>query len=72
LREEYRLFFENRVFTRIFRPKREEEVSWGTLPNDELYKLYSSTNIVMVIKSRRVRWAGNVARMGRREVFTVF
>jgi hypothetical protein len=52
---------------RIFRPKRDEDGSWGKLHNDELHNLYSSTNIVRVIKSR-VRWAGHVARMeeGRR------
>jgi hypothetical protein len=42
------------------------------LHNDELHSLYSSPNIVRVIKSRRMRWAGHVARMGRGEVYTVF
>jgi hypothetical protein len=49
---------------RIFGPKREEEGSWRKLHNDELHSLYSSPNIVRVIKSRRTRWAGHVARMG--------
>jgi hypothetical protein len=65
LREEHRLrVFENRVLRRIFGPKREEYGSWRKLHNDELHSLYSSPNIVRVIKSRRVRWAGHVARMG--------
>jgi hypothetical protein len=49
---------------RIFGPKREEDESWRKLHNDELHSLYSSPNIVRVIKSRRMRWAGYVARMG--------
>jgi hypothetical protein len=56
--------FENRVLRRIFGPKREEDGSWRNLHNDELRSLYSSPNIVRVIKSRRMRWAGHVARMG--------
>jgi hypothetical protein len=65
LREEHRLrVFENRVFRRIFGPKREEDGSWRKLHNDELHSLYSSPNIVRSIKSRRMRWAGHVARMG--------
>jgi hypothetical protein len=66
LREEHRLrVFENRVL-RIFGPKREEDGSWRKLRNDELHSLYSSPNIVRMIKSRRMRWAGHVARMGER------
>jgi hypothetical protein len=49
---------------RIFGPKREEDGSWRKLRNDELHSLYSSPNIVRVIKSGRIRWAGRVARMG--------
>jgi hypothetical protein len=52
----------NRVL-RIFGPKREEDESWRKLPNDELHSLYSSPNMVRVIKSRRMRWAGHVALM---------
>jgi hypothetical protein len=64
-REEHRLrVFENRVLRRIFGPKREEYGSWRKLHNDELHNLYSSSNIVRVIKSRRMRRAGHVARMG--------
>jgi hypothetical protein len=65
LREEHRLgVFENRVLRKMFGPKREEDVSWRKLHNDELHDLYSSPNIVTVIISRRMRWAGHVARMG--------
>jgi hypothetical protein len=56
--------FENRVLRRIFGPKTEEDGSWRKLHNDELHSLYSSPNIVRVIKSRRMRWAGHVALMG--------
>jgi hypothetical protein len=49
---------------RIFGPEREEDGSWRKLHNDELHSLYSSTNIDRVIKSRRTRWVGHVARMG--------
>jgi hypothetical protein len=65
LGEEHRLrVFENRVLRRIFGPRREEDGSWRKLHNDELHILYSSPNIVRVIKSRRMRWAGHVALMG--------
>jgi hypothetical protein len=68
LREECRLrVFENKVLRRIFGPKRDEVTGeWGRLHNKELYALYSSPNIIRVIKSRRPRWAGHVARMGER------
>jgi hypothetical protein len=56
--------FESRVLRRIFGPKREEDGSWRKLHNDELHNLYSSPNILRVIKSRRIRWTGHVARRG--------
>jgi hypothetical protein len=49
---------------KIFGPKREEDRSWRKLHNDELHNLYSSLNIVRVIKSRKMRWAGHVVCMG--------
>jgi hypothetical protein len=48
----------------MFGPKRDEDGSWRKLHNDELHSLYSSPNIVRVVKSRRMRWAGHVARRG--------
>jgi hypothetical protein len=68
LREECRLrVFENKVLRRIFWPKRDEVTGeWRRLHNKELYALYSSPNIIRVIKSRRLRQAGHVARMGER------
>jgi hypothetical protein len=67
-----RRVFENRVLRKIFGPKREEGGSWRKLHNDELHSLHSSPNIVRVIKSRRIRWAGHVARMGeQRGVYKV-
>ena len=57
--------FENMVLRRIFVPRRDEVTGeWGRLHNEELNGLYSSPNTVRVIKSRRMRWAGHVARMG--------
>jgi hypothetical protein len=57
--------FENRVLRRIFGHKRDEATGeWRRLHNEELNDLYSSPNIIRVIKSRRIRWAGHVARMG--------
>jgi len=57
--------FENMVLRRIFRPRRVEVTGeWRRLHNEELNDLYSSPNIVGVIKWRRMGWAGHVARMG--------
>jgi hypothetical protein len=66
LREEHRLMvFENMVLRRIFGPKRDEVTEeWRRLHNEEFNDLYSSPNIIRVIKSRRMRWAGHIARMG--------
>jgi hypothetical protein len=73
LGEEHRLrVSENRVLRRIFGPKREEDGSTRKLHNDELHSLYSSSNIVRVITSRTMRWAGHVACMGKGEMFTGF
>jgi hypothetical protein len=56
--------FENRVLRRIFGRKRDEVTGgWRKLHNEELQNLYSSPNIIRMIKSRRVRWTGHVARM---------
>jgi hypothetical protein len=52
------------VLRKIFGPKSGEDGSWRKLHNDELHSVYSSPNIVRVIKSRRMRWARHVARMG--------
>jgi hypothetical protein len=60
--------FENRVLRRMFGPKRDEVTrEWRKLHKDELRDLYSSPSIIRIIKSRRMRWACHVARMGRRE-----
>jgi hypothetical protein len=66
LREEHRLrVFGNRVLRRIFGPERDEVTGgWRKLHNEELHGLYSSPSIVRVIKARRMRWAGHMARMG--------
>ena len=74
LREERKLrVFENMVLRRIFGPRWDEVTGeWRRLHNEELSDLYSSPNIVRVIKSRRMRWAGHVARMGEeRAVYRV-
>jgi hypothetical protein len=60
--------FENRVLRKLFGPKRDEVMgNWRTLHNEELHNFYPSSNIIRMIKSRRMRWAGHVARMGEEE-----
>jgi len=68
LREDRRLrVFENRVLRSIIGSKRDEVTGeWSKLHNEELNDLYPSPNIIRVIKSRRMRWAGHIARMGKR------
>jgi hypothetical protein len=59
--------FENRVLRRIFGPKRDGVTGgWRKLPNKVLHNLYSSPSIIRIIKSKRMRWAGHVARMGEK------
>jgi hypothetical protein len=65
LREEHRRrVFEKRLLRRIFGPKSEVGESWRKMQDGELHNLYSSPNIVRVIKARRLSWAGHVVRMG--------
>jgi hypothetical protein len=68
LREENRLrLFENRELRRIFGPKRDEVTGgWRKLHNEEFHNMNSESSIIIMIKSRKMRWAGHVARMGRR------
>ena len=64
---------ENRVLRKIFGPKRDGLIQeWRMLHNEELNDLYYLPNIFRVIKSKRMRWAGHVARMGRGELYTGF
>jgi hypothetical protein len=68
IREEHRLrVFENRVLRRIFGPKRDEVTGgWTKLHNEELHNLYSSPSIIRMFKSRKMRLARHVVRMGRK------
>jgi hypothetical protein len=65
--------FENRVLRGIFGPKTDEVIGgWRKLHNEELHNLYCSPSIIRIIKSRRIRWAGHVARMGeKRNVYRI-
>jgi hypothetical protein len=73
LSEEHGLkVFENRVLRRIFGPKRDEVTGeWRKVHNEELRDLYSSPNIIRIINSRRMRWMGHVARMEKRNAYTL-
>jgi hypothetical protein len=73
LREEQRLrVFENRMLRRIFGPKRDEVTGdRKKLHNEELHNLYSSPNIIRMMKTRRMRWAGHVARMGETNAYRI-
>jgi hypothetical protein len=66
IKNEHRLWvFENRVLRRIFGPRRDEVTGdWRKLHSEELHNFYSSPNIIRMIKSRRMRWAGHIGRMG--------
>jgi hypothetical protein len=68
VREEHKLrMFDNRVLRRIFGPKRDGVTrGWRKLHNEELLNFYSSPSIIRFIKSRRMKWAGHVARMGEK------
>jgi hypothetical protein len=68
VREEHKLrVFENRVLRRIFGPNRDGVTGgWRKLHNEELHNLYSSPSIIRIIKSRRMKWAGHVVRMGEK------
>jgi hypothetical protein len=75
VREEHKLrVFENRVLRRTFGPKKDGVTGgWRKLHNEELHILYSSPSIIRIIKSRRMRWEGHVARMGEeRNVYRLF
>jgi hypothetical protein len=61
------MVFENRVLRRIFGPRRDEVTEeWRKLHNEDLHDLYSWRSIIRIIKSRRMRWAGHVAQIGKR------
>jgi hypothetical protein len=74
LREKHRLWvFENRVLSRIVGPKRDEVTGeWRKLHNEELRDFYSTPSIIRIIKSRRMSWAGHVARMEKWNAYRLF
>jgi hypothetical protein len=64
--------FENKVLRRIFGQRRNEVTGgWRELHNEKLHNLYSSPSIIRMIKSRRKRWTGHIARMGERGIHKV-
>jgi hypothetical protein len=63
---------ENRVLRRIFGPKRDEVTGgWRKLHNEELHILYSSPNIIRMVKSGRIKWAGHVARIEEKHAYRI-
>jgi hypothetical protein len=69
----YECVSESRVLRRMFGPNRDEATGgWRKLHNEELHYLYSSPSIIRIIKSRRMRWAGYIARMRRRGMRIVY
>jgi hypothetical protein len=74
IRDEHRLrVFESRVLRSIFGPKRDKIIGdWGTLHNEVLHNMFFSRNVIRMLKSRRISWAGFVARMGRRGMHIKF
>jgi hypothetical protein len=74
LREEHRLrVFENRPLKKKFGPKRDEVIGgWRKLHNEELHNLHCLPSIIRIIKSRRMKWAGHVARMGEKRMHIGF
>jgi hypothetical protein len=60
------MVFKNRPLRRIFRSKTDEIISWRKLYNEELHNMYSSPNIIRMIKSKNMRWAGHVTCMGEK------
>ena len=74
LREECRLrIFESRTMRGIFGPERNEMIGeWRKLHTQELNDLYSSPNIIRLVESRKMRWVGNVARMGKGKMYAGF
>jgi hypothetical protein len=68
LRKELKLrVFDNSVLRRKFGPKRDEVTGgWRKLHNEKLHNLYSPPSIIIIIKTRRMRWAAHVARMGKK------
>jgi hypothetical protein len=66
--------FENRMLRRIFGQRRDEVTGeWRKLHNEEVHGLYSSPSIIRIMKARRMRWAGHVARMGeKRNLYRLF
>jgi hypothetical protein len=74
LREEHRLrVFENSMLKRLFVPKRDEVIGWRKVHNEELHNSYSSQSIIRMMKSSRMRWAGNVAQIrAKRNAYSIF